>query len=342
MRLLILTQAVDTTDSVLGFFHRWLEEFSRTFDELEVICLKEGAHDLPQNVQVHSLGKETGRSRFKYLLNLYKYVFSLKYDAVFVHMNEEYVLLAGWWWRLCGKKVVLWRNFASGSWMTPIACTIATTVCYTSPESYTKRFHNSVQMSIGIDTEAFKPAAKRPAPNSLLFLGRVDAVKRVELFVGALLLMHKQDQEFIADMYGDPTEPDSQYAKDIAHQAQPLVEAQKLTLHSAIQNTRTPEVFASHGVYVNVTPSGSFDKTIGEAMAAGCIVVTCNDAVKKVVPQKLFIDTATDEGVAKALEAACALSEGERTEIVQQQRDYIVEKHSLKLLATRLKGIFLS
>ena len=56
-RLLITTQAVDLDDPVLGFFHRWIEEFAKHCESISVICLKEGRHDLPDNVHVYSLGK---------------------------------------------------------------------------------------------------------------------------------------------------------------------------------------------------------------------------------------------------------------------------------------------
>ena len=46
MKLLIMTQAVDQNDPVLGFFHRWIEEFSRHCERVHVICLKEGEHSL--------------------------------------------------------------------------------------------------------------------------------------------------------------------------------------------------------------------------------------------------------------------------------------------------------
>src|SRR5580704_11376753 len=97
MRLLICTQAVDLDDPVLGFFHRWIAELSKRCERVHVICLKEGRHELPANVFVHSLGKEGGRSRVKYLLNFYRYIRELRgeYDAVFVHMNSEYVVLGG-------------------------------------------------------------------------------------------------------------------------------------------------------------------------------------------------------------------------------------------------------
>ena len=59
MRLLIVTQVVDQNDSVLGFFHRWIEEFAKNCEKVHVICLKESVHNLPENVAVHSLGKES-------------------------------------------------------------------------------------------------------------------------------------------------------------------------------------------------------------------------------------------------------------------------------------------
>ena len=57
MRLLILTQKVDINDDILGFFHRWIEEFAKRCEKVIVICLQEGRHDLPSNVKVLSLGK---------------------------------------------------------------------------------------------------------------------------------------------------------------------------------------------------------------------------------------------------------------------------------------------
>ena len=58
MKLLIITQKVDINDPVLGFFHRWLEEFAKHYEFVTVICLEKGEHRLPENVKVLSLGKE--------------------------------------------------------------------------------------------------------------------------------------------------------------------------------------------------------------------------------------------------------------------------------------------
>ena len=100
MSLLILTQKVDSSDPLLGFFHRWIEEFARYQDSITVICLEEGHHKLPANVRIFSLGKEKHRSRSAYVLMFYKHIWRerKKYDSVFVHMNQEYILATGWLW----------------------------------------------------------------------------------------------------------------------------------------------------------------------------------------------------------------------------------------------------
>lgn len=47
MNLLIITQKIDQNDDVLGFFHRWVEEFSKYCELVIVICLQKGEYDLP-------------------------------------------------------------------------------------------------------------------------------------------------------------------------------------------------------------------------------------------------------------------------------------------------------
>src|SRR3989344_3937656 len=97
MKILIVTQKVDKNDPVLGFFHRWIEEFAKHYESLVVICLEKGEYHLPQNVKILSLGKEERISKVRYIVHFYKYIWQERknYDAVFVHMNQEYIIL-GW------------------------------------------------------------------------------------------------------------------------------------------------------------------------------------------------------------------------------------------------------
>ncbi|NLE07312.1 MAG: glycosyltransferase family 4 protein, partial [Parcubacteria group bacterium] len=105
MRLLVVTQKIDQNDPILGFFHNWVLKLSEKFEKISVICLEKGKYDLPSNVKVYSLGKESGRSKIKYVKNFLNFILGLHkdYDAVFVHMNQEYVLIGGFFWKLMRK-----------------------------------------------------------------------------------------------------------------------------------------------------------------------------------------------------------------------------------------------
>jgi glycosyltransferase involved in cell wall biosynthesis len=340
MKLLIITQAVDLDDPVLGFFHRWVEEFAPRYEHVSVVCLKEGRHALPANVSVYSLGKESGASRIKYVWNFYRYIWKLRheYDAVFVHMNQEYVLL-GWklWW-LLGKRIVLWRNHRQGSVLARFACLVSHAVCYTSPEAYVAKYRNAVRMPIGIDTDFFKPTVQAPEKDSILFLGRLDEVKRADVFVDALRALQQQEVRFHADVYGSPTYADSFYANTVITRAKPLVDAGLLTFHPAVQHEKTPALYAAHSIYVNLTPSGSFDKTIGEAMACGCVVVAANAVVQSVIGDA-YVSAVEPDVVAKVLALTLAKSPEERAAAGKRNRTHMEQEHSLSLLAGQLSRI---
>lgn len=207
MRLLILTQKVDQDDDVLGFFHGWLLEFAKHFSQITVITLGEGKHSLPSNVRVLSLGKEKAFSRLHYLLRFYRFIISERnnYDTVFVHMNQEYVLLGAFLWKLFGKKILLWRNHAKGSVFTRIAVWFSDVVFCTSKESFTAQFSKTVRMPVGVDTHFFAPNPSLVRKShSLLFLGRISPVKKVEKLLEALRELEKEQQTTRSLLQGAP------------------------------------------------------------------------------------------------------------------------------------------
>jgi len=280
MKLLVVTQAVDTEDPVLGFFVRWIEEFAKHTEHVEVICLKEGKHNLPANVRVHSLGKEHGAaSRAVYAVRFLKLIWQLRhdYDAVFVHMNQEYVLIAGPLWKLLGKRAYLWRNHYAGSWVTNVAAAFCTNVFCTSKSSYTAKYKKTVLMPVGVDTERFFPDARvARKPHSILFLSRISPSKRPEMLIDALAVLAREGQSFTASFVGSPLPQDEAYYEILKEKVRSLSLADKVAFLPAVSNHQTPDLYRAHEIFVNTTASGSFDKTIFEAAACGCRVLAAS------------------------------------------------------------------
>ncbi len=277
MKLLIITQAVDTEDPVLGFFVRWIEEFSKRVEHTEVICLKVGRSDLPTNVRVHSLGKERGAaSRATYVWRFLSLAWRLRddYNVVFVHMNQEYLFIAGWLWKLLGKRVYLWRNHYAGSMLTDVASAFCTKVFCTSKHSYTAKYKKTVIMPVGVDTERFYPDARiARVPRSILFLSRMSPSKRPEMLIDALVLLEQGGTDFTATFVGSPLPRDEAFYEGLKEKVRSLSFKDKITFLSGVPNRETPDLYRAHEIFVNTSPSGMLDKTIFEAAVSGCIVL---------------------------------------------------------------------
>lgn len=343
-RLLVLTQAVDETSDVLGFFHGWLTEFSGHFDTITVVALGVGKYDLPKNIRVFSLGKEkisqpSFFQRIRYIVYFLGYIvrFRKGYDSVFVHMNEEYVLLGGLLWRFLGKKVSLWRNHKKGSFKTRIAVMLSHVVFHTSPDAFVSYSQRARVMPVGIDTNLFKQKeGVARVPHSILSLGRISPVKKVEIFIEALTLLDKEGTPFIAAVYGNCLERDKDYFQKIKIMGEKLVQKGRLSFNSGVPNNKTSEIYNTYEIYVNQTPGGSFDKTILEAASCGTLALSCNDALRGDVPEDLLFKEGDASGLARKIKKLFSLSDQEKENYREILQTYVEQKHSLHLLAKEI------
>lgn len=340
MKILLITQKVDVDDPVLGFFHRWIREFSKHAEFVTVICLYKGKYDLPENVNVLSLGKESGVSRFKYVTRFYKYIWHERknYDSVFVHMNQVYVLLGWKIWRFFGKKIILWYNHPKGTLRTRFAVFFSNSVLYTSGFAFTARYKKAIKMPVGIDTDFFKPdTTVNKKPYSLLFLGRISPVKDIDVFINALHILHKRELNFDAHIYGSAESIDKKHEKKIRMMGKELEKEGKLTFHEGVSNNETPRVYSEHEIYVNATGQGSFDKTIIEAMACGNVVIACNKTLEGALSPNLIFKEGNVTDLAMKIQTALSFSQREKDAIQKNLREHAVEKHDLKSL---IKEVF--
>ncbi len=348
MRLLILTQKIDKDDDLLGFFHGWVTAFAKHFESIVVIALGVGEYNLPNNVKVLSLGKlEIGNwkleiiKKFIYLINFYRYIWQERknYDSVFVHMNQEYVILGGLLWLWLSKKIVLWRNHKAGGFWVRLAVAFSDVVFCTSQFAFVARYKKTKIMPVGVDTDFFKPDPEtKKTPESILFFGRISPVKRIDLLVDALKILKKENTNFTAKIVGDAPARDRDYLASVKQTVKDYGLEDKVEFTRGVPHWQAPEIFNQNEVFINLTPAGSLDKTIFEAMACGSLVLISNKSLAGELDDSLFFKDGDAADLAKKIKDLLFLSEADKRLNAEVSRDYVVKKHSLNKLIFELAG----
>lgn len=340
MKLLVITQSVDKKNPVMSFFHEWVRELSKQFESLVVICLQKGEYDLPSNVKVLSLGKEGGVSRIKYLWNFYRYIWGERknYDAVFVHMNQEYVLLGWKSWFLMRKNIYMWRNHPAGNWLTSLAVFFCKKVFCTSRFSYTAKYKKTTIMPVGIDTEFFKEGNTQEIrkENSILFLGRIAPVKAPDLLVDALSVI--KDLSWTLSVVGNALPKDAGYYQNLKQKVAQVGLEERVKFVSGVPNTDTPALYGAHEIFVNLSPSGMYDKTIFEAASCGALVLASNENLRGEIDEKLIFNREDVKDLVSKLRAILNLSKEEKIKLQNQLKNF-VNKHDLKILGKKIFDI---
>lgn len=347
MRLLIVTQAVDDADLYLSFFTGWIRAFSAKYESIEVVCLKEGKHSLPSNVHVHSLGKSAqGRPvsgwekislRMMYMLRFYRYIWTLRdeYDAVFVHMNQEYVLLGGIPFVFMRKPLYLWRNHYEGSFLTDIAAVFCKKVFYTSKSSYTAKFKHAVRMPVGVDIERFAKESTTRIPRSILFFARFAPSKRPDVFVSALSLLKQRGVEFSASIVGSALPQDQEFQERVKIQAHDHGLNSVLSFSAGVPFTKAPDIYAAHDIFVDLGSSGMYNKMLFEAAASGCLVLAASRDFQEEMGIEFGFHEDDASELASRLESVLSFPADKREAVRSSLREY-TERNSLETLSNKI------
>jgi len=267
MKLLIVTQAVDADDPVLGFFVRWIEEFSKHCKKVTVICLRAGKYTLPNNVEIIVLGKA---SRFVRTVRLWHACVSRRseYDAVLVHMNPEYIVVAGLLWRSMHKRIALWYTHKSVNVKLRIAVLFAHSIFSASAESFRLRTKKLRVMGHGIDTDFFSPDASITRGDWALSVGRLMPSKRHDL---AILRAVDDDRELRIAGEG----PDRQNLEAFAHKL-----GARVRFLGPLTHLQMRDEYRKAKYLIHTSETGSLDKVVLEALACGLPIVTNDSALK--------------------------------------------------------------
>ncbi|MDO8495771.1 MAG: glycosyltransferase family 4 protein [bacterium] len=280
--LLVITQKVDINDDLLGSFVGWLKEFSQRFDRVEVIALSKGEYDLPSNVTVHSLGKDTGNSRFVRLLKFYKLLFRLvpRSVGIFAHMSPIFAVTSWPLAFLFRKKIILWYLHRSVTGRLKLAEKMVTKIVTSSRDSLKFKSEKILELGHGIDLDYFNSSTLREFSNPLhiLSVGRISKIKGYETLLGAAKILKERGVNFVLKIVGQPIMPsDFSYFEELKALRIKWDLEREVEFVGFVPYSKILPYYHEAQILINPLPSGGLDRTVLEGMAMKVIPLTSND-----------------------------------------------------------------
>lgn len=327
MKLLFFTQKIHQDDDDLAFTILWVKEFIRQGFEVDVVCLEKGKFD--DSFPVYSLGKEDGAGKLKMIFNFFKYIFTLKYDRVFVHMNSEYVTLGGWWWWLTRKPIYLWYTHYAMHIHMRMAGLFCKRMFAATKQSMPQFDGNpkKVVLGHGIDMDfwfAELPERKDCDLYNLITVHRICRSKRLEI---SIKVLHYLPKEYTLSVYG--RDVDKEYAEELRKMVKDENLDGRVKFCGQVPMWKLKEIYPKHQIMINMA-SETIDKTMLEAMVFGIYPIT-TPGNSKAIGLSIYPESETPEAIAKFL-----LSEKWKKYSKDELLAIVKDKHSLVSLVDKM------
>ncbi len=342
MHLVILTQVLDHGDAVLGFFHTWCERFALHVSRLTVIAQEVGATDLPDNVDVVSLGREHGAGRLAMWWRMNRALRGMggdtRPDAILAHMVPRFVLSVAPLARRRGVPLYLWYTHAGVDRSLRMATPLVHKVFTASAESFRLPTPpgQCVVTGHGIDLSRFSPGGG-PRHVDVLAVGRIAPSKGQDELLDAL---GKLDVCPITEIAGDVLLDYDIAFRDGLHARAAVAFGDRVRWLGAVPHPRVGEVMGRARVLVSTSHTGSVDKVVLEAMCAGCLPLTCNESFAPIFGEelaaRLMFPPGDVDALAMRLRALLELPGDAAGALAGRLRALVVEHHDLDRLIPRL------
>lgn len=343
MKLLIFTQKVDRNDSVLGFFHKWIEEFAENCERVTVICLQKGDYSLPDNVRVLSLGKEGGTSKLKFLFNFYRFIWRERdnYDRVFVHMNPEYVILGGLFWKMLGRKSGLWYVHRQINLKLTVASLLCDVIFSTSPQGFRLASKKALFLGHGIDIEKFKCEVKKEKGDifKIISVGRITKIKNLDILIEAISILKKKYAFNVeAKIIGEPVvTQDYDYLRRLRRIVDQEGLGDSVIFSGPIDYQKIVREYCLCDLTVNLCPTGGVDKAVLESMACGIPIVLTNESFRPYLgnfAENFIVPYQDPQALADRIYSLKKLGIGR--EVSEFLRGQIIKQHTIEALVKKI------
>jgi len=257
-------------------------------------------------------------------------------------MNPEYLVLAGWWWRLARIPTLLWYSHRNVDLKLRIAEKFSTAVASSAASSFKLKSRKLHVVGHGIDTQLFAPSTQSVhTPWQLVSVGRITPIKRLETAIEALALLRQKGVDAELALVGQATVPgDKSYEQELKERVKILTLEPYVRFAGAVPYGGIPAVYQGADVSINLAPTGGLDKAVLESMAAGLPTLVSNQGFADFLGpyrERLLFKQDSALDLAEKLEALYHSTD--KALVETYLRGQVIEKASLDTLILKLISI---
>ncbi|MDP3740710.1 MAG: glycosyltransferase family 4 protein [bacterium] len=371
MKLVFITRKIDRNDPLTGFVLTWISKLATRLEKFYVICQEKGdTSGLAKNIEVFSFGKEKGYGRLRqgYELLVISFRLARSADGFFVHMHPIYAIIAWLPAKLFGRKMILWYTHKSVDLKLKIAHALVDVVFTASKESFRLPSNKVRVVGHGIDIGKFTSLPNPPHQGEgeftshssplggggkvggkkfrIVSIGRISPVKDYEsLIKAAEILVNEQGVKDIeVEIYGKIGLPQHQsYLDSLLKFIENAGLENYVKYQGELGYDYIDEVLQEADLSANMSGTGSIDKAVLEAAAAGKLVITSNEGfaepLAKISPL-LYFQRDKPAELAEKILALKNLDENTKGQIREKLRNWVEAEHNLENLVKKIIAEF--
>lgn len=313
MRLLVVNFEMDRLSRTMPWSQRVVNLLARDCEKVVVLTGRVGDYEPPPNVIVETIPprpfgvpRRLGSAR---LVNLHAFRLIRRHrlQVCFIHMAMDWAYYLRPSLRWAGMPVLLWYAHGTVTDMLRRAHGCATRVVTSSPEGFRIPSDKVVVIGQGVDTDVFDLQPGRGPRCDILSVARISPRKHIELLIDAMGCLKEREPDLPLRLIiaGTTVTQDDQYYEIRLREDVWKKDLQdRIVFAGYVPQEYLPSFYRSAFLHVNVSRTGSMDKTVLEALACGCPVLTGNEAFRGLLapyPDMLLSDERPDAIAARIL-----------------------------------------
>ena len=345
-KILILNIATDSKDTSLGFAISWLNEFSKNYQEVDVITLKKGdATGLNDNINIYEVNKN--KSKLFAVSNFYKTINLLtktnNYEYCFSHMSAI-MMLASY-------PVLFIRKLKSIFWYTHAgpknlfnklvlfkATFFASKIITASENSFPLKSKKVTPIGHAIDYKTFYKKIDSFNKKDFAIVSRISKSKNIDESIEGFLNSNASESSSILIIGGPLTNEDKIYNEYLLNKYK---KKNNVSFIGPVSHSELVSYLKNVSFHINNTDKGFYDKSVLETSANGIINFYKNADYDKNIPTKyqdvLKFDGSSND-LSNKISSIFRLDQNEFLEIIEHSQEEI-RNESLDTLVKRITKV---